>query len=95
MFRGFQELQSGFHIFQHGEMLILRIIYLFDGNTPDDLLKKITKEEKTVNENKKNIQKDNDEITVNKVLNFKKILIKKKIVNLKNILRKLIVIDNL
>ena len=72
LFRGFQELQSGFHIFQHGEMLILRIIYLFDGNTPDDLLKKITKDEKTVNENKINIQKDNDEITVNKVLNFKK-----------------------
>ena len=72
LFRGFQELQNGFHIFQHGEMLILRIIYLFDGNTPDDLLKKITKEEKTVNENKINIQKDNDEITVNKVLNFKK-----------------------
>ena len=72
LFRGFQELQNGFHIFQHGEMLILRIIYLFDGNTPDDLLKKITKDEKTVNENKINIQKDNDEITVNKVLNFKK-----------------------
>ena len=35
-------------------------------------IKKITKDEKTVNENKINIQKDNDEITVNKVLNFKK-----------------------
>ena len=30
LFKGFQELQTGFHIYQHGEMIILRIIYLMD-----------------------------------------------------------------
>ena len=29
LFRGFQELQSGYHLFQHGEMLILRIMKIY------------------------------------------------------------------
>ena len=72
LFKGFQELQSGFHLFQHGEMLILRIIYLFDGNTPDDLLKKIQKEEQAINKNKINIEKNNQAEVNNKILNFNK-----------------------
>ena len=72
LFRGFQELQSGFHLFQHGEMLILRIIYLFDGNTPDDLLKKIQREEQAINKNKMNAEKDIQEDVNNKILNFNK-----------------------
>ena len=43
LFKGYQELQSGFHLFQHGEMLIIRLIYLYEGPSPDDLVKKITK----------------------------------------------------
>ena len=42
LFKGYQELQSGFHLFQHGEMLIIRLIYLYEGPSPDDLVKKIT-----------------------------------------------------
>ena len=72
LFKGFQELQSGFHLFQHGEMLILRIIYLFDGNTPDDLLKKIQREEQAINKNKMNAEKDIQEDVNNKILNFNK-----------------------
>ena len=72
LFKGFQELQTGFHLFQHGEMLILRIIYLFDGNTPDDLLKKIQKEEQAINKNKINIEKNNQAEVNNKILNFNK-----------------------
>jgi len=72
LFKGFQELQTGFHLFQHGEMLILRIIYLFDGNTPDDLLKKIQKEEQSINKNKINAQKDIRDDVNNKILNFNK-----------------------
>ena len=72
LFKGFQELQSGFHLFQHGEMLILRIIYLFDGNTPDDLLKKIQREEQAINKNKINEQKDIQDDVNNKILNFNK-----------------------
>ena len=72
LFKGFQELQSGFHLFQHGEMLILRIIYLFDGNTPDDLLKKIQKEEQEINKNKITVEKNIQDDVNNKILNFNK-----------------------
>ena len=41
LFKGYQELQSGFHLFQHGEMLIIRLIYLYNGPSPEDLVKKI------------------------------------------------------
>ena len=41
LFKGYQELQSSFHLFQHGEMLIIRLIYLYNGPSPDDLIKKI------------------------------------------------------
>jgi len=40
LFKGFEELQSGYHLFQHGEMIIIRLIYLYDGPSPDDLIKK-------------------------------------------------------
>jgi len=40
LFKGYEELQSGFHLFQHGEMIILRLIYLHDGPSPDDLMNK-------------------------------------------------------
>ena len=43
LFKGFQELQFGSHIYQLGEMLIIRLIYLHNGPSPDDLIKKIEK----------------------------------------------------
>ncbi len=83
LFKGFQELQSGIHLFQHGEMIILRIIYLFDGSNPDDLIRKISNEEQNANEE----QKANEDIGMlyknenkenNKILNFNNLLIKEK-----------------
>ena len=69
LFRGYQELQNGYHLFQHGEMIILRIIYLFEGSSPDDLLNKIKKEEKiSSNENKEIFRSNID--AENKILNF-------------------------
>ena len=50
LFKGYQELQEGFHLFQHGEMIILRLIYIHDGPSPEELLSKI--------ENKKNNNTD-------------------------------------
>ena len=50
LFKGYQELQEGFHLFQHGEMIILRLIYIHDGPSPEELLSKI--------ENKKNHDTD-------------------------------------
>ncbi len=74
LFKGYQELQSGIHLFQHGEMIILRLIYLFDGESPDDLIKKIKKKENKENtrsyseENNNNLQGDKI-ININKTKN--------------------------
>ena len=65
LFKGFEELHSGFHLFQHGEMIIIRLIYLYDGPSPEELIKKSTLQNFTDNksyENKSiinNQQKDN------------------------------------
>ena len=72
LFKGYEELQKGFHIYQHGEMIILRIIYLFEGSSPDDLLKKI--EEKDKNTDSVNVNRSDNDISIdqNKVINFQK-----------------------
>ena len=44
LFKGYQELQNSSHLYQHGEMIILRIIYLHDGPSPEDLIKKMDRE---------------------------------------------------
>ena len=72
LFKGFQELQNGFHLYQHGEMLILRIIYLFDGSSPDDLLKNITKKEQNELTKEQSFDHSSDKDNSNKVLNFQK-----------------------
>ncbi len=43
LFKGYQELQNTSHLHQHGEMLIIRLIYLYDGPSPDELLKNFEK----------------------------------------------------
>ena len=49
LFKGYEELQSGFHLFQQGEMIIIRLIYLYDGPSPDDLIKKTDKKRNIIN----------------------------------------------
>tara|TARA_A100001011_G_scaffold91276_1_gene95913 strand:+ start:56 stop:1747 length:1692 start_codon:yes stop_codon:yes gene_type:complete len=71
LFKGFQELQTGIHLFQHGEMIILRIIFLFDGTNPDDLIRKISKEDTKSNE-EISVPYKNENQETNKILNFKK-----------------------
>ena len=65
-------MQNGFHLYQHGEMLILRIIYLFDGSSPDDLLKNITKKEQNELTKEQSFDHSSDKDNSNKVLNFQK-----------------------
>ena len=72
LFKGYQELQSGYHLYQLGEMIIIRLIYLYQGPTPDDLLKKIT------NENL------NNSILLDKIDNSKKNNTDNKIINSTN-----------
>ncbi|MBD1148098.1 DNA polymerase III subunit gamma/tau [Pelagibacterales bacterium SAG-MED31] len=50
LFKGFQELQNGYHLFQLGEMIIIRLIYISDNPRPEDFKKK------TLNDQKDNIQ---------------------------------------
>ena len=76
LFKGYQELQSGFHLFQHGEMLIIRLIYLYEGPSPDDLVKKIANsaEEKEQKKESIKIKLPNNETpaTINKVIETEK-----------------------
>jgi len=50
LFKGYQELQKGFHLHQHGEMIILRLIYLHNGPKPEDLLKDYKEKNKNESE---------------------------------------------
>ena len=70
LFKGFEELKTGSHLFQHGEMIILRIIYFFDDPTQDDKLKKkqtaLDKDEKL----QQQTSNDNQQIETNRIINF-------------------------
>ncbi len=41
LFKGFQELQNGFHLFQLGEMIIIRLIYISSNPNPEGTKKEI------------------------------------------------------
>ncbi len=70
LFKGYQELQNSSHLYQHGEMIILRIIYLHDGPSPEDLIKKMDKELVKKEPLEKNLELQNESNESNKVLNF-------------------------
>ncbi len=86
LFKGYQELQNSSHLYQHGEMIILRIIYLHDGPSPEDLIKKIDKEVVKKEPLEKNLELQNVSKESNKILNFnenKKEISPKENVNIK------------
>ncbi len=70
LFKGYQELQNSSHLYQHGEMIILRIIYLHDGPSPEDLIKKMDKELVKKEPLEKNLELQNESNESNKILNF-------------------------
>ena len=70
LFKGYQELQNSSHLYQHGEMIILRIIYLHDGPSPEDLIKKLDKEVVEKEPLKKNLELQSETNESSKVLNF-------------------------
>ena len=75
LFKGYEELQNGFHVFQHGEMVIIRLIYIFEGPSPDDLLK-------ILSENKESSLKTlSPEILSKSELNHQEINRSEKIIN--------------
>ena len=41
LFKGFQELQNGYHLFQLGEMVIIRLIYINNKPNPEEYTKEI------------------------------------------------------
>ena len=88
LFKGYQELQNSSHLYQHGEMIILRIIYLHDGPSPEDLIKKLDKEVVEKEPLKKNLELQNETNESSKVLNFnenKKEILPKKNVDIKHV----------
>ena len=88
LFKGYQELQNSSHLYQHGEMIILRIIYLHDGPGPEDLIKKMGKEVVKKEPLEKNLELQNESNESNKVLNFnenKKEILPKENVNIKHV----------
>jgi len=70
LFKGYQELQNSSHLYQHGEMIILRIIYLHDGPSPEDLINKMDKEVVKKEPLEKNLELQNEANESSKVLNF-------------------------
>ena len=63
LFKGFQELQNGFHLYQHGEMIILRLIFISDNPNPENLIKESWNGKKNQNQletKNKEIQKENN-----------------------------------
>ena len=88
LFKGYQELQNSSHLYQHGEMIILRIIYLHDGPSPEDLINKMDKEVVKKEPLEKNLELQNESNESNKVLNFnenKKEISPKENVNIKHV----------
>ena len=74
LFKGYEELQSGYHLFQHGEMIILRLIHLYDGPNPDDLIKKYSTpnlEENTLSNKKKDELNISESNQINIIKNIK------------------------
>ena len=69
LFKGFEELHSGFHLFQHGEMIIIRLIYLYDGPSPEELIKKSTLQNFTDNKSYENKSIINNQQKDNPILN--------------------------
>ena len=88
LFKGYQELQNSSHLYQHGEMIILRIIYLHDGPSPEDLIKKMDKEVVKKEPLEKNLELQNEANESSKVLNFnenKKEILPKENVDIKHV----------
>ena len=88
LFKGYQELQNSSHLYQHGEMIILRIIYLHDGPSPEDLIKKMDREVVEKEPLEKNLELQNEANESSKVLNFnenKKEISPKENVNIKHV----------
>ena len=88
LFKGYQELQNSSHLYQHGEMIILRIIYLHDGPSPEDLIKKMDREVVEKEPLEKNLELQNEANESKKVLNFnenKKEILPKENVDIKHI----------
>ena len=63
LFKGFQELQIGFHLYQLGEMIILRLIFISNNPNPDSYTKENLREQNTENKLEnidKEIKKNNN-----------------------------------
>ena len=68
LFKGFEDLQTGINLYQNGEMLIIRLIYLYEGPHPDKLIKDIEINKENKNYDFKNAaikSESNEKSTIN------------------------------
>ena len=66
LFKGFEELQNGFHLYQHGEMIILRLIFISKEPKPDKIIKENNLTSEQVQLKSKDIDiKNNNNLNLN------------------------------
>ena len=80
LFKGYEELQKGYHLFQHGEMLIIRLVYIYKGPSPEDLIKDIKIDQDSLN-SIKNESKKKKLIEEDQLLNVKNKLLDNELKN--------------
>ncbi len=71
LFKGIQELQFGINLYQHGEMLIIRLIYLYEGPTPEDLISKVDKNIEKISKEYQIYEKNLSNNDKNEIINEK------------------------
>ncbi len=72
LFKAYQELEGGFHLYQHGEMIILRLIYLHDGPGPEEILRKLKTEKNNLPEKNLKNESSNHTDIQNETINYNK-----------------------
>ncbi|MDC0232505.1 DNA polymerase III subunit gamma/tau [Pelagibacteraceae bacterium] len=65
LFKGFQELQNGYHLFQLGEMVIIRLIYINNKPNPEEYTKEIPRKHDNNNQSVSKNQEIKKKIDLN------------------------------
>jgi len=65
LFKGFQELQNGYQLFQLGEMIIIRLIYINNNSSPEEHTKEIPSKHNSNNQSNSKDQEIKKKINLN------------------------------
>jgi DNA polymerase-3 subunit gamma/tau len=67
LFKGFQELQNGYHLFQLGEMIIIRLIFINNNPNPEEYIKEIPPKPDINNQSDSKTQEIKKKIDLNNI----------------------------